>query len=61
MNWVVRFRVISPNDYQTPLMYIPIQQTAVEAETADEAWEAWVTGPGAAPREWYKKEEIYAL
>ena len=57
--WVIRFRVIYPTDYMTPLIYIPIEETVVEAETANEAWEKWVTAPFAAPREWYKKEEIY--
>lgn len=57
--WVVRFRVIAPTDYHTPLMYIPTEQTIVDADTADEAWEKWVTDPYAAPREWYRKIEIY--
>ena len=60
MKWVIRFRVIAPNDYHTPLMYLPIEETLVEADTADAAWDKWVTAPGAAPRDWYKKEEIYA-
>ena len=57
--WVIRFRVISQNDYHTPMMYIPIQETRVKAETEDEAWEFWITEPYGAPRDWYKKEEIY--
>ncbi|MFH1628156.1 MAG: hypothetical protein ABIE47_05455 [Pseudomonadota bacterium] len=58
--WVIRFRVISPSDYLTPLLYIPTERTIVEADTADEAWEKWVTDPYAAPRDWYRKEEIFA-
>jgi len=57
--WLIRFHVISPTDYFTPMAYIPNEETIVEAETADEAWEKWVTGPYAAPREWYKKVEVY--
>ena len=56
--WEVRFRVISPDDYHTPMMYLPIESIIVEAETADTAWEKWVTAPCAAPRDWYKKIEI---
>ena len=52
--WVIRFRYIAPYDY-----YTPIEETCVEADTADEAWEKWVTGPYAGPRDNYKKEEIY--
>ena len=59
--WAVRFRVISPSDYHTPLGYIPIESTQVEAQTADEAWEKWITDPYASPRDWYKKEEIYKM
>ena len=57
--WVIRFRVVSPTDYHTPLMYLPIETTYVEAETAEKAWEKWVTAPSAAPREWYRKIDIY--
>jgi len=58
-NWVIRFRVISPTDYFTPLMYLPIEETCVQAESADEAWKKWVTDPYASPREWYRRIEIY--
>ena len=57
--WIVRFRVISPSDYHTPMCYLPIESTQIKAETPDEAWEKWVTDPWAGPRDWYKKEEIY--
>ena len=57
--WVIRFRVISPNDYNTPMCYLPMEETRIEAQTEDEAWEKWVTDPYAAPRDWYRKEEIY--
>ena len=57
--WVIRFRVIAPYDYHTPMMHLPIEETIVEAETADEAWEKWVTDPYAAPRDHYRKIEVY--
>lgn len=57
--WVIRFRYIAPYDCHTPMMYLPIEQTCVEAKTADEAWEKWITEPGAGPQDNYKKEEIY--
>ena len=57
--FVIRFRLISPNDYHTPMMYLPVESTIVEAETEEAAWEKWVIDPYAAPRDWYKKEEIY--
>ena len=57
--WVIRFRYIAAYDYNTPMMYIPTQQTCVEAETADEAWEKWVTDEFAGPRDNYRKVEIY--
>ena len=56
--WFIRYRVIAPSDYHTPHCYIPTEQTYVEAETADEAWEKWVTAPGAAPRDWYIRVDI---
>lgn len=57
--WVIVFRVISPSDYHTPMMYIPKEETRVKAISAEEAWEKWVTDPYAVPRDWYKKIEIY--
>ncbi len=36
--WRISFRYIPPYDYMTPLMYIPIEETIIEAESADEAW-----------------------
>ena len=57
--WVIRYRYISPVDYMTPYMYLPIQQTGIEAETADEAWEKLVTNKYAGPRDNYNKIEIY--
>ena len=57
--WVVRFRVVSPSDYHTPRMYIPTEETRIKANSADEAWEKWVSDPYASPRDWYIKEEIY--
>ena len=59
--WVIRFRVIAPSDYLTPMMYLPIEETIESANTADEAWESFVTEKGAAPRDWYRKIEIYEL
>jgi hypothetical protein len=56
--WEIRFRVISPSDYNIPLCYLPIESTIIEAETEELAWEKWVTDPYAAPRDWYKKIEI---
>jgi len=46
--WVIRYRY----------MYLPIQQTGIEAETADEAWEKLIT-KYAEPRDNYNKIEIY--
>ena len=60
MRWIIRFRVISPSDYHTPFMHIPIESTLIEAESAEEAWEKWITAPYAFPRDWYRKEEIFA-
>ena len=57
--WVIRFRYISPDDYGTPIIHLPIEETCIEAETAEEAWENMVTDTYAGPRENYKKEEIY--
>ena len=57
--WVVRYRYIAPDDYMTPMMYLPIQETHIEAETAQAAWESLVTGQYAGNRENYRKEEIY--
>lgn len=57
--WVVRFRVITPGEYHVPLYLIPIEETRVEAENENEAWEKWVTDPYACPRDWYNKIEIY--
>jgi len=57
--WTIRFRVISPSDYHTPLIYLPVESTVIEAETEDAAWEKWVTDEYAAPRDWYNKIEIY--
>jgi len=57
--WVIRFRVIAPSDQCTPLFRLPIESTIMMAETADEAWEQWVTAPYASPINWYRKEEIY--
>jgi len=56
--WRIRFRVISPDDYHTPMMYLPVECTIEEAETPEDAWEKFVTGPYAAPRDWYRKEDI---
>ena len=57
-NWRIRFRVISPDDYMMPSAYIPTEETVIEAETADEAWAALVTGEYALPMRWYRREEI---
>ena len=57
--WVIRFRMIAPYDYHTPMMHLPIQETIKSANTADEAWEAFVTEKYACPRDWYSKVEIY--
>ncbi len=56
--WLIRFRYIAPYDYHTPMMYLPIEETRIEAETVDEAWEKWITAPYAGPRDNYKKIEI---
>jgi len=42
-----------------PRQDIPIEETRIEAETAEEAWEKWVTDRYACPRDWYQREEIY--
>jgi hypothetical protein len=57
--FVIRFRVLSPSDYHTPLCYLPVEETRVDADTADQAWEKWVTNPYASPQNWYNKIEIY--
>lgn len=59
--WMIRFRLIGPSDYFTPMCYLPTEETIVHAETANEAWLKWTTGEGAAPQDWYRKEEIYQL
>lgn len=57
--WVIRFQYIPFSDYLAPMCYIPTEQTGIEAESADDAWEKWVTDPLAGPRENYKRIEIY--
>ena len=57
--WIIRFRHITLCDYYTPLMHLPIEETRIEANTAEEAWEKWITKPYAGSRENYKKVEIY--
>ena len=57
--WVVRFRYISPDDYCAPLTYLPIEETHIEAETAETAWEKFVSGDWASLRDYYRKEEVY--
>ncbi len=37
--WRLRFRYIADYDYNTPMMYIPIQETVVEGETKDASWQ----------------------
>jgi len=36
--WHIRFRHIGPEDYATPYMYLPIQETIREAENEEAAW-----------------------
>jgi len=43
----------------TPYMYLPIEETGIRADTADEAWEKFVTNKYAGPRDNYNKIEIY--
>ena len=57
--WVIRFRYIASYDYYTPMMYLPIEGTRIKADTPEEAWEKFITEPGAGPCDNYKKEEIY--
>jgi hypothetical protein len=40
--WRIRFRYIAPYDYNTPLMYIPIEETVVLGETAEIAWKGFI-------------------
>ena len=35
--WVIEFRHISPQDYHTPMMYLPIQSTLIAAINKKEA------------------------
>jgi len=56
--WRIRFRHIAYYDYLTPLMYIPIEETRVEADTADEAWGNLVNNPYSGKSENYRKIEI---
>lgn len=55
--WRVRFRYIPQSDYCTPLTYIPIETTFIEAETEEKAWEKFCSG-GTDPSD-YHKEDIY--
>jgi len=59
-DWVIRFRYIPPYDYMTPFLHIPIEETCVSAETADKAWEKFITSPFAGPRDNYRLVEIYS-
>lgn len=40
--WRLRFRYIAPYDYNTPLMYLPIEETVVEGETIEAAWKKFL-------------------
>jgi hypothetical protein len=55
--WLLRFRYIAPYDYMTPLMYLPIQETRIEANTADEAWKKWINGD-LKNQDNYRKESV---
>ena len=59
MKYVVRFRYIPPYDYMTPLMYIPIEQTIIEAETPDLAWSSFLSDKSIDQRDWLRLEEIF--
>jgi len=59
MKFVVRFRYIPPYDYMTPLMYIPVEQAIIEAETADLAWTTFIGGVTKEHQDWLKCEEVY--
>lgn len=59
MEFVVRFRYIPPYEYMTPLMHIPIEETRVEAENSELAWESFCGGFPKEQQDWLKCEEIY--
>ena len=56
--WRIRFRYIPPGDRMTPFLYSPVEETIVNAETGEEAWEMFVSSPHAGPRDNYRKEAI---
>jgi len=55
--WELRFRYISPDDYMTPLMYIPIESTLVEAGTEEKAWEQFLKIVLPGLRDYYQREK----
>jgi len=59
MKYVIRFRYIPPDDYMTPLMHIPIEQTIIEAETPELAWTLFIGGVSKEHQAWLKREEIF--
>lgn len=59
MKYVIRFRHVSPSDYMTPLMYIPIEETIVGAETPDLAWASFVGRLPINQQDRLKREEIF--
>jgi len=55
--WELRFRYIPPDDYMTPLMYIPIESTLVKAETEEKAWEQFLKIVLPGLRDYYQREK----
>jgi hypothetical protein len=58
MKFLIRFRVIPPYEYLTPLHHIPIEQTYIQAANADEAWQRFIHDPFGSNPSWYRKESI---
>ena len=56
--WRIEFRYIPPSDYNTPMLYIPLEGTIVEAESSKEAWSKFINHPYAGPPDYYRKENI---
>jgi hypothetical protein len=53
----VRYRYILPDEYLTPLRYLPIQMTVIEGDTFKSAWNNFITEPGAGSPDYYRLEE----
>jgi len=59
--WVIRFRMVTAYDMMTPMMYLPLGETRIQAESAEAAWEKFVTDPSAGPRGSYKRIKIWKV